>query len=182
MIDATFAVIEDEALRNELAEFYAEHKSRFYMIANSKLHNREEAEDAVQEVFSAIANKPEMFFGVPEENRLAYTDVMVRNISVGMFNAKNKMFLVELDDETGNGGVSLENSLFDRISRDEISAFIDALPPLQRNVLMLHCLFGLSIEETAQRLNISLTAANKRLTRARKAVREFIDERSKRNE
>lgn len=182
MFDAAFAVIKDEVQRNELAEFYSEYKSRFYKIANSRLHNREEAEDAVQEVFSAIANKPELFFGVPEENRLAYADVMVRNISVSMFNAKNKVSLVELNDDTEDRAVSLENSLFGRMSHDEILAFIDDLPAFQRNVLMLHCLFGLSIEETAQRLNITLAAANKRLTRARKAIRVFIEERSGDNE
>lgn len=182
MIDATFLVIEDETQRNELDEFYAKYKNRFYLIANSKLHNREEAEDAVQAVFAAIADKPESFFGVPAEKRLAYTDVMVRNTAVDMFNAKNKMPLDELNEDIENDTVSLENHLFDEISRNEILSFIDALPTLQRNVLMLHCLFGLSIDETAQRLNVSLAAANKRLALARKAIKEFIDERRKDHE
>ncbi len=182
MIDATFAVIEDEAQRNELAEFYARYKNRFYLIANSRLHNREEAEDAVQAMFTAIADKPESFFGIPAEDRLAYTDVMIRNIAVDMFNAKNKMPLDELNEEIENDTVSLENNLFGRIAHDEILSFIDALPPLQRNVLILHCLFGLSIDETARRLNISLAAANKRLALARKAVKAFIDERRKDHE
>lgn len=178
MFDTTFAVIEDEAQRNELAAFYAEYKNRFYRIAYSKLHNAEYAEDAVQEAFSGIADKPEKFFDVPEEKRLAYIDVIVRNISVEMFNAQNKLPSDELNEELEDDAVSLENSLFARISHDEILAFIDNLPSLQRNVLMLHCLFGLSIDETAQRLNISVTAANKRLTLARRAVRAFIEERS----
>ncbi len=182
MVDAAFAVIEDEDQRNELAEFYTRYKNRFYLIANSKLHNREESEDAVQTVFSAIADKPECFFGVPAEKRLAYTDVMVRNIAVDMFNKKNKMSLDELNEEIGNDTVSLNNSLFDRIARDEILSFIDALPILQRSVLTLHCLFGLSIDETARRLNISVTAAAKRLTLARKAIKAFIDERRKDHE
>ncbi len=182
MIDASFAVIEDEAQRNELAEFFAKYKNRFYLIANSRLHNREEAEDAIQAVFSAISDKPESFFGVPAEKRLAYTDVMIRNTAVDMFNAKSKMPLDELNEDIENDTLSLENKLFDRIARSEILAFIDALPALQRSVLILHCLFGLSIDETAQRLNISLAAANKRLALARKAVKAFIDERRKDHE
>ncbi len=179
MFAETFAIIEDENQRSELAEFYSEYKRRLFSIAFSKLHNEEDAEDAVQAVFSAIADRPESFFGVPAEKRLAYTDVMVRNIAVDMFNAKSKMPLDELNEELENDTVSLENSLFDRLSHNEILSFIDALPALQRRVLMLHCLFGLSIDETAQRLNISLAAANKRLTLARKAVKAFIDERRK---
>ncbi len=182
MIFAGLAVIEDEAQRNELAEFYAKYKNRFFLIANSRLNNREEAEDAVQAVFLAIADKPEGFFGIPKEKRLAYTDVMVRNTAVDMFSEKNKMPLEELNQELENDAPSLENDLFDRIAHNEILAFIDALPALQRDVLTLHCLFGLSIDETAQRLNISLAAANKRLALARKAIKAFIDERRGRSE
>lgn len=182
MLDATFAVMKDEEQRCELAEFYSKYKDRLFGIAYSKLNSKEAAEDAVQDVFSEIADKPELFFGIPEEKRLAYADVIVKNISVDMFNCKNKMPVDELDETVEDTKVSLENSLFDKMSHDEILSFIYGLPAFQRNVLVLHCLFGLSIDETAQMLNISLDAANKRLTFARKAVREFVDERRKDHE
>ncbi len=178
MIDTTFEVIENEQQRNELAEFYSKNKNKLYYIALSKLNNIADAEDAVQEVFSEIADKPEKFFAVPPENRIAYTGVMVRNIAVDMFNEKNKIPLDELNEDIENDTVSLNNSLFDRIARDEILSFIDTLPTLQRSDLTLHCLFGLPIDETARRLNISITAANKRLTLARKAIKAFIEKRS----
>ncbi len=82
MIADALATIEDEEQRNKLAEFYSKHKQRLYSIAFSKLHNEEDAEDAVQEVFSEIADKPEKFFDIAPEGRLAYTTVMVKNISV----------------------------------------------------------------------------------------------------
>ena len=182
MIDATFAVIENEQQRSELAEFYSKYKSRLYSIALSKLHNAQEAEDAVQEVFSRIADKPEKFFDIPPESRLAYADVIVRNIAVDMFNGKNKMPVEQLENDIPENNISLENGLFDKISRDEILSFVDGLPITQREVLMLHCFFGLSIDDTAQRLNISLAAAKKRLMLARRAIREFIDERRGKHE
>lgn len=182
MFDATFAVIENEKQRNELAEFYSKSKNRLYFIALSKLHNKEESEDAVQEVFSRIADKPEFFFDIPPEKRLAYADVMVKNISVDMFNAKNKMPSEELCEQIEDVNISLENALFDKFSRDEVIAFINNLPNLQRNVLVLHCFFDLSIDETAQRLNISLTVATKRLALARKAIKNFVEERGKSHE
>lgn len=177
MFDATFAVIENEKQRNELAEFYSKSKNRLYFIALSKLHNKEEAEDAVQEAFSRISDKPELFFDIPPEKRLAYADVMVKNISIDMFNAKNKIPSEQLSEQLEDINVSLENALFDKISRDEVIEFINKLPPLQRNVLVLRCFFDLSIDETAQRLDISLTVATKRLALARKAIRKFVEER-----
>ena len=178
MISAALAILNTDEERNELSAFYEENKSRFYSIAFSKLHNRESAEDAVQEAFLSIADKPERFFAVSPENRRAYTDVIVRNIAVDMFDRKNKIPVAQSEEYELEADMPLlEDSLFDKVSRDEIMAYIDALPALQRNVLMLHGFFGLSIDETAQRLNISLAAAKKRLLLARKAVREFIDER-----
>lgn len=182
MFDATFAVIENEKQRSELAEFYSKSKNRLYFIALSKLHNNEEAEDAVQEVFSRIADKPELFFDIPPEKRLAYADVMVKNISIDMFNVKNKMPSEQLCEQLEDERISLEDALFDKISRDEVIAFINKLPTLQRNVLVLRCFFDLSIDETAQRLDISLTVATKRLALARKAIRKFVEERRKNRE
>ena len=179
MIDAILSNIENEEQRSDLAEFYSNHKQRLYSIAFSKLHNKADAEDAVQEVFSAIADKLEKFFDIPSGDRLAYATVMVKNISFNMFNSKNKVTMEQLnDDEIEDITFYLEESLLSKISEDELVSFINRLPTLQRNVLILNCFFDLSIDETAQRLNISLPAAKKRLMLARKAIKAFIDERN----
>ncbi len=178
MIDVAFSMINDDTQRNELAEFYSKYKARFYNIAYSKLKNHEEAEDAVQEVFSEIADKPEIFFNIAPQNKLTYTDVMVRNIAVEMFKSKNKMEFDKLDEEIDNTEISLEDNVFAEITNSEIVDFMKQLPTEQKSVLQLHCYLGLTLYETAQRLHISLTTANRRLMLARKAIRDFIDERS----
>lgn len=178
MIDFILSTIENEEQRSELAIFYEKYKKRLYSIALSKLHNEIDAEDAVQEVFSQIADKPDKFFELPQNKRVAYVDVMVRNISMKMFKAKNKEPIEPLDDDFDVEIVSLDDNLMDKISYDEVMSCVNRLPTMQRNVLIMRCLVGLSIDETSQRLNISVTAANKHLTLARKAVRKFIDERN----
>lgn len=179
MIDAIFMVIENENQRNELAEFYSEHKNRLYSIALSKLHNKEDAEDAVQEVFSKIANKPDKFFEIPPENRLAYTNVILRNIAVDIFKRKNKIQTKELDEDIEDVHVSLENDLFDKVAHNEIAEFVNSLPTMRRSVLMLRCYFDLPIDEISQTLNIAPATVSKHLTLARKAVKEFVEERNK---
>ena len=180
MFDMTFATIENEEQRNELAGFYFKHKNRLYTIAFSKLHSKEAAEDAVQEVFSEIADKPEKFFEVPPDDRLAYTDVMLRNIAVDMFKKINKVKVYELDEDIEDVRVSLENTLFDKIGRNEVIEFVNHLPTMRRNVLMLRCFYDIPIIEIAQRLNIAPATASKHLTLARKAIKEFVVERNKR--
>ncbi len=108
MIDAMFAVIEDEEQSSELAEFYCRYKGGLYSIEFSKLHNAQEPEDALQEVFLRFADKSERFFDFPAENRLAYIDVIVRNIAVDMFNTKNKSAVEQLEDNVSeDSGISL---------------------------------------------------------------------------
>lgn len=178
MIDAILSTIENEEQRNELSVFYQKYYKRLYSIALSKLHNEFDAEDAVQEVFSHIADKPEKFFKISQNKRVAYVDVMVRNISMKMFNSKSKEQIESLDNDLIIETVSLEDFLLGNISRDEIMSFIRQLPTKQRNVLILCCLLGFSIDETAVQLNISVKAASQLLRVARKAVRKFIEERN----
>lgn len=180
MISIILSTIENEEQRNELAAFYSKYKRRLYSIAMTKIHNEIDAEDAVQEVFSNIADKPEKFFDLPPNKRLAYVDVMVRNISMKMFNEKSEEPTEPLDDHLESEPVSLDDLLMGKISHDEVMIYVNQLPTMQRSVLILRCLVGLSIDEVSIQLNITVSAANKDLMLARRAVRKFIDERDSR--
>ena len=59
MISTALALLKTDEQRNVLSEFYQKYKNRFYAIAYSKLHGKAAAEDAVQEAFLRIVDKPE---------------------------------------------------------------------------------------------------------------------------
>ena len=61
MISTALALLKTDEQRNVLSEFYQKYKNRFYAIAYSKLHGKAAAEDAVQEAFLRIVDKPENF-------------------------------------------------------------------------------------------------------------------------
>lgn len=182
MISSALAVLESDEQRNMLAEFYEENKNRFFHIALSKLHNYEAAEDAVQEMLLRIVDKPEKFFALDNLRKISYACAVLRNISVNLFNngAKIKEYLS--DDNYKDEFFILDDSLFDNISCNEIVSYIDNLPELQRDVLIMTCLVGATISETAEALRISVRAVNQRLYLARKSLKSFIDERNKCNE
>ncbi len=52
----------------------------------------------------------------------------------------NKAACAELYESELEDNASLEDALFDRVSRDEAVNFIDSLPDSQRSVIMLRCL------------------------------------------
>lgn len=171
-----FSVIDDAVQRNELEEFYKNNKNCFLNIAYSNLHNKNDAEDAVQEAFSEIIRKPDNFFSVDPKNRVSFMVAVIRNISSDMFNKKNKVPLEEIDEEDSydDNPFSFEDSVIGKVSRDKLKQFIKSLSPLQRDVLTLRCLMGFSTAETAEKLNISQSAVKKRLHLAKEAVREYI--------
>ena len=72
MISAALTILRTEDERLELSKFYTLYSKRLYAIAYSKLHNRLDAEDAVQETFARIAKNPEKFFSLEDNKRLAY--------------------------------------------------------------------------------------------------------------
>lgn len=174
---SVFEVINNEEQRSELESFYIENLNCLLNIAYSNLHNKTDAEDAVQEAFQEVVRNPENFFNVAPNKRVAFMVAVVRNISVDIFNKKNKIPLEELDEEDSydDNPFSFEENAIGKVSRDKMKSFLKTLPPLQRDVLTLRCLMGFSTAETAEKLNISQSAVKKRLRLAKKAGREFIE-------
>ena len=139
MIAAALAVLENEGQQEELSEFYEKYKKRFLNIAFNKLHNKEEAEDAVQEAFLRIADRPDIFFGLDETRRVRFFYGVIENVAVKMFNINQKNYTEELTEDIvyQNDEDPIENSMMDKISRDELLAFIDTLPEAQIMILAL---------------------------------------------
>ena len=171
-----FSVIEDNDQRNELEEFYEENKNCFLNIAYLKLHDKNDAEEAVQEAFCEIAHRPDKFFTVAPKNRVRYMAAVIRNIASDMYNKKKKVPMEEIDKEDiyDDNLLSFDDIMIGKVSRDKLKQFIRSLPPLQRDVLTFRCLMGFSTAETAERLNISRSAVKKRLHLAREAIREYV--------
>lgn len=182
MISGALAILKSEAQRNEMSVFYEKYKSRLLRIAIKILRNEEEAADAVQDAFLKIANSPDIFFLLNDEKRIQYASVVVKNASIDIYNIKkNQADELSEDIIYRNDENLVENVTLDKISLEEIIAFIDTLPEAQRNVLVLTFSSGLSVDEIGATLNITVSTVYKRLTLARKSVKKFIDERSKNN-
>lgn len=181
MIDAVLLNIENEEQRNELAIFYEKYKKRLYSIALSKIHNEIDAEDAVQEVFSDIADKPEIFFNVPENERVTFVDILVRNTAISTFKKElNRTSKLEaLNEDMVDESARTEDDVITKNAHEELVKYILTLPEKQRVVFKLRVITGLSADEIAEQLKISRETVNWHLKMARKNIRNFIDERNK---
>ena len=180
MISGALVILKNEAQRNEVSSFYERNKNRLLSIALKILHIKDDAEDAVQEAFLRLADRPDVFFSLSNTERIRYMCAVVKNVAVDMLNKCRRLETEELSEDAvyRNDENPIENSLLDNIARGEIIAFIDTLPETQRAVLVLSYASGLSADEIGAALNIPVSAVYKRLYSARKSVKRFIEERS----
>lgn len=182
MISAALAVLETEEQRNELSEIYQKYSGCFYSIAMSKLHNKQDAEEAIQEAFLSIAKNPDCFFNITRENRLSYINVIIRNASFRIWNRKNKIRAneTELRSDVADKTFSFDEKLCSDLTREEIYDFIDTLPELSKEALYLRIHLQMKYSDIAVELGITEDAVKKRITRAADSIFRFVEE--KRNE
>lgn len=90
MIYAALAVLETNAQRNEVAEFYKKNRQQLYKIAYSKLKNIHDAEDAVMDAILRIADKPHKFLQLKGKKRCNYVNIIVRNTAIDLYNKIHK--------------------------------------------------------------------------------------------
>lgn len=177
MITAALAILQTDEQRTIISDFYQKNKNRFYTIAYEHLHDPQDSEEAIQETFLRIAVDPDKFFSLSGDGRIYFVSAIIRNVSIDMYNKKTKHQLEELPEDLiyRSDPEFLENSLLEKISHKELLDFINGLPELQRNVLILTCLSELSISDTAETLGVSKAVVNQRLYLARKSIRSFIE-------
>lgn len=176
MISAALAILETQEQRNELSEIYEHHKKTFYAIAYSKLQNRPDAEDAIQEAFLAVAKNPAVFFAIPNNKRVPYINVMIRNISCKIWNKKHNI----LEDEAGldqvmDEQISVEDIVISEYTCKQVLAFIDTLSEASKTALYCKMSLGLKYGDIATLLGVSEAAVRKRITRALRQIKEYVE-------
>lgn len=176
MISAALSVLKTDAQRKIFSDLYKEYKNRFYHIAYSRLKNTYDAEDAIEEAFLRIAERPEAFFKIPDHKKAAYIDVIIRNVSVDMLKKQQKDFCAAPESEMLSEAASIENTVIGNISKDELIAFIQTLSEAQKQVIYLKIEFQMTSRQIAETLEISETAVRKRLSEAGKAIKKFVKE------
>ena len=175
MISAALAILETDEQRHELAEFYKHNKRRLYSIAFSKLHNKESAEDAVQETFLRLADDRERFFSLNDKERTVFAGIVARNVAVDMYKkasvAENVEMSEDIPDKSDNPP---EEELLYKFTKEMLEEFVRELPPLQRDVLYLKAVRGMTVGEIAAKLSVSENVVRQRLFCARKEIKEAL--------
>lgn len=154
-----------------------------FRIAQHITQNREDAEDVVQDAFLKAYEKLDQFQG----NSKFYTWLVRIAVNEALMRLRKrrtgKMVSIDEDVETEEGSMPRDladwspnpEALYGQSEMAEIlRKTIQGLPPGFRVVFVLRDVEGLSTEETADTLGLSVPAVKSRLLRARLQLRERL--------
>jgi RNA polymerase sigma-70 factor (ECF subfamily) len=165
------------------AQLVEQHASKIYRLALRMMGNEADAEDVLQETFLSAFKSIDRF-----EARSSLSTWLYRIASNA---ALMRLRRVEPDqvsvDEPieRDDGDLVPRQLFDFCclpeevfledeARSEMERAVEELPPILRSVFVLRDIEGLSTEETANALDLSISAVKSRLMRARLKLRERL--------
>ena len=149
----------------DLGSLYEKYADMMFRVALANTGNKEDAEDAVQEVFAKYLEK---FFGFNDEEHEKAWFIRATVNKCRDTLRKNKIRdhtpledVLELPQK--EKGISLKEKL-------------EMLPDKIRSAVVLHYLEGFSVEEVGEILKITPSAVKMRLKRGREALKELLGE------
>lgn len=147
-------------------ELVRRHQGRALRLAIYLLGDSSDGEDAAQEAFvRAYLSLPR---AAPDTTFGAWLRTIVTRLCFNQRRKRKVHATSELDDE--HAGAPLPTS-----TRTAVEWTLEQLPYPYREVLILRFVEGLSIEEIANTLDIGLSAAKMRLTRAREKFSDVYE-------
>ena len=166
------------------AELVAEHQRMVFQLAFHLLGNRDEALDLSQDVFMRVFRTLPQFRGQSQLRTWIYRIVVnqARNRQ-RWWRRRHRASQVSLDQhleahgEPTSGPEDVpDNVLAQKRLAEQLGHALDGLPFEQRTVIVLREIDGLSYDEIAYSLGVTLGTVKSRLTRARRALREVLQE------
>ncbi|MCC7382019.1 MAG: RNA polymerase sigma factor [Deltaproteobacteria bacterium] len=170
-LDAALLGRTAEGDRRAFGELVARHQAAVYRFSLRMMGDEASAEDVLQETFISALKKAATFRGTGSAR--AWLMAIARNtgrMSRRRHAGEPSQFesLDALGREAGWGAeADLAELLDERNRREQLERALAELPPLDREVLLVRDVEGLSGEETAEALGLSIAATKSRLHRAR---------------
>jgi RNA polymerase sigma-70 factor, ECF subfamily len=148
-----------------------------YNFARWLTHNREEAQDLVQETYSKALKGFQSF--QPGTNFRAWMYRILRNTFLTSRTGLRYGMTISLDSEEGEPVLPMttetpESLLIERSNQKMVQEAIEELPMVFREVIVLCDVEEMSYQEIAETISIPIGTVMSRLARARNALRRGL--------
>ena len=176
--------------RQALAELVMPYATGLYRSSLRLTGNVQDAEDVRQETFLKTLARLDQFAGAqtgPRDDMHAWVSRIARNASIDVIRRRREGKIFSLDQtnnsfdepwaaQISSGEPNPEESLLRQEKRRLLASAISGLPPDLRQVCLLMDVLNYSTQEVANHVGISNVAVRLRLFRARRKLREKLNQ------
>lgn len=163
-----FQMIETPEEQAKFEQLYLKYRDLMFRVAFNILHNKQDAEDAVQQAFVKIAENIQKIDDPMCPRTHSFVVTIVENSAIDQYRRIRKHPTVELID-------GLEGTQIEYDGDNPLTACILALPARYREMILLHYHQGYSVREIAGKLGLSLSAAIKLDQRAKHKLKGLCE-------
>lgn len=170
--------VREEGDRQAFEHIFRAYYKRLHGFAYSYLMQAETAEDVVQSVFLKIWSQRETWN--PPGTVKQYLFAAVRNKALNIIRHQN--VVKETEDDVVQTFKDLKEPTYSdqeynlKELQGEIQKGIEALPPRCRQIFILNRRGGLTYNEIAEHLDISINTVNTQMGRALKSLRNYLSD------
>lgn len=173
-----FLLIENDDDRHFLEGIYLDYHRLMYAQALQITRSGEEAQDVVSDAMMALMKKIDLLRTLPCNKLRAYVVTTVRHTAINLFHRKKRERLTDdatLEDLAGNGRV--EDALLARAGVEQIKNAIAALPPREKDIMMMKYFRELTDDEISEETGLRPVSIRVHLSRARRHLGELLAKR-----
>ena len=172
MLAFYLSLINNEAEKRRFEEIYRTYRKQMFVLADSILKNKHDAEDVVHDVFYSVASSHmDVINNAENETDIRnYLLKSVKNASTSVIRKRN-VRTNYLEENQGKSIVMNDNQFVDeiclRLDCYDVIKVMDSLEDKYREVLYYHFVLDLTIPKTAKLLGRSVNTVQKQLVRGK---------------
>lgn len=176
MLTLYMSFIDDENDKPKFEIIYYTYREKMLLMADSVLHNRQDAEDAVHDTFIKIARNMKSI-GEPESNKtLSYVLKATKNTAINLHNKNksndNRIYFDTIDDIS-------DHEFLDKLDISEnYNKVVQAILKLDdkyKDVMFYHFVQEMKVSEVADLLGRKKSTVKQQLVRGKKLLLETLD-------
>lgn len=157
---------------NDFRKIWIPLADRFYRVAYHLLESRDDAEDAVQELYLKILSIPGKLVYVRDP--AAYGITLMKNICIDRIRRRESRRAEQLEDFMAADASGPERKMTEKDTLARVIKEMERLPEKQAKVLRMRALEGLEYDEIARRTGLSQINIRVLISMARKTLKKSI--------
>lgn len=177
MLSTILLLLDTQEKKTKFESIYNEHHKKMMNIAYSITKDQYDAEDAMHTALLAIAENIDKIKADNKDMLKSYLYKTVKNAAIDILRKKSKTPLItSLDDVQFADNEELEEYVCIKEQYIILATKIKSMPSAYRDVLVLHWLHNLTVEEISVLLHRKRNTIKSQLNRGNKILKDILKE------